>query len=271
MDKITPLQVVVDRVIAAIEANQVLPWSNGWVGNNTPVSITGRPYNGFNAMWLAFLTKAHNYQSNVWVTQAALKREGGWIAKGEKFVPVLYPVTVKEECEDGQIIDRFRGWGYHNVCNLSQVANMGKLQPPKVTKQDVALKPTLINDLIVKHGIKITDGRPLYNTTTGEITVPPVGSCNSVNDYWSNVAHEIGHWTRGQLGHDAPIVKKSYGYEELVAELFAVQLCGMAGIAVEIDNSAGYLQGWLQSLTNDPTMLHKAAKEAESAVAWIIG
>jgi len=46
----------------------------------------------------------------------------------------------------------------------------------------------------------------------------------------------------------------------------AAYLCGVCGIDnVTIDNSAAYIQSWMQVLRNDPTMLVHAAAQAQKA------
>ena len=63
---------------------------------------------------------------------------------------------------------------------------------------------------------------------------------------------------------------RAYSQEELVAEMGAAYLCGVCGIEnVTIDNSAAYLQSWMQVLRNDPTMLVRAAAQAQKAADYI--
>jgi len=55
-----------------------------------------------------------------------------------------------------------------------------------------------------------------------------------------------------------------------VAEMGAAYLCGVCGIAnVTIDNSAAYLQSWMQVLRHDPKMLVQAAAQAQRAADYI--
>ena len=50
----------------------------------------------------------------------------------------------------------------------------------------------------------------------------------------------------------------------------AAYLCGVCGIDnVTIDNSAAYIQSWMQVLRNDPTMLVHAAAQAQKAADYI--
>ena len=63
-----------------------------------------------------------------------------------------------------------------------------------------------------------------------------------------------------------------YCKEELIAELGAAFLCGHAEIVERtIDNSAAYLQGWLEQLRNDRTLIVQAAAQAQKAADFILG
>jgi antirestriction protein ArdC len=63
-----------------------------------------------------------------------------------------------------------------------------------------------------------------------------------------------------------------YCKEELIAEMGAAFLCGQAEIAERtIDNSAAYLNGWLEQLRNDKTLIVHAAAQAQKAADFILG
>jgi antirestriction protein ArdC len=64
----------------------------------------------------------------------------------------------------------------------------------------------------------------------------------------------------------------NYSKEELVAEMGAAYLCGVAGIVNEtVDNSAAYIQGWLGKLRQDKRLLVQAAAQAQRAADFILG
>ena len=49
-------------------------------------------------------------------------------------------------------------------------------------------------------------------------------------------------------------------------------LCGHAEIVERtIDNSAAYLEGWLEQLKNDKTLIVQAAAQAQKAADFILG
>jgi antirestriction protein ArdC len=52
----------------------------------------------------------------------------------------------------------------------------------------------------------------------------------------------------------------------------ATFLCGHADIVERtIDNSASYLQGWLEKLKNDKMLIVQAAAQAQKAADFILG
>ena len=58
----------------------------------------------------------------------------------------------------------------------------------------------------------------------------------------------------------------------MVAEMGAAYLCGICGIENEtIDNSAAYIQSWLQKLKNDKKFVLQAASYAQLATDYILG
>ena len=69
----------------------------------------------------------------------------------------------------------------------------------------------------------------------------------------------------GQLWH------RDYSKEELVAEMGSAYLCGFCGIGERtLENSAAYLQSWLQALKNDKTLVVYAAAAAQKAADYIL-
>ena len=52
----------------------------------------------------------------------------------------------------------------------------------------------------------------------------------------------------------------------------AAFLCGHAGITERtVENSAAYIQGWLEQLKNDKSLIVSAAAQAQAAADFILG
>ncbi|WP_260287796.1 zincin-like metallopeptidase domain-containing protein [Peribacillus aracenensis] len=122
-------------------------------------------------------------------------------------------------------------------------------------------------------------GGAWYRPFEDHINVPPKEDFEDINEYYSTLFHEMIHSTGHQdrLNREG-ITKhnrfgsKLYSKEELVAELGASMLCGVTGIDNEtIDNSASYIDSWLQALKNDKTLIIKASQQAQKASDHIQG
>lgn len=127
----------------------------------------------------------------------------------------------------------------------------------------------------VRHG----GNRAYYSPRADFIGMPERHQFEGAEEYYSTLFHEMGHST----GHQSRLARPdllemhhfgdtSYSKEELVAEMTAAMLCGIAGIENEtVDNSAAYLQGWLSKLESEPKWLIQAATKASEAADYIQG
>ena len=74
----------------------------------------------------------------------------------------------------------------------------------------------------------------------------------------------------GILNHN-PFGSDDYSKEELVAEMGAAMLCGVAGIESHtIDNSAAYLQTWINRVQSDSRLIVSGASQAQKAADYIL-
>ena len=102
---------------------------------------------------------------------------------------------------------------------------------------------------------------------------------NSVEEYYSTLFHELTHSTGHpkRVGRDGieklnTFGSESYSKEELVAEMGAAMLCGVAGIERKtLSNSAAYLKSWMDVLKSDSRMVVSAASQAQKAADYILG
>jgi antirestriction protein ArdC len=77
---------------------------------------------------------------------------------------------------------------------------------------------------------------------------------------------------REQFDNPVRFGSESYSKEELVAELGSSMLCGVSGISPRVlDNSAAYLQSWINKLRGDFRMIISAASAAQKASDFILG
>jgi len=112
--------------------------------------------------------------------------------------------------------------------------------------------------------------------------MPRPGTFRSGQDYYPVLFHELTHAT----SHESRLNRKGvgssdgewfafgstpYAREELVAEIGAAFLAGHAGIVEQtLNNSAAYIQSWLQRLKEDPRLVVQAATQAQKAADFIL-
>src|SRR5262245_3273838 len=118
-----------------------------------------------------------------------------------------------------------------------------------------------------------------YRPSTDTVNMPQRELFPKAEHYYSVLFHELTHSTghmsrlnRETLRDMLTFGDTNYGKEELVAEMGAAYLCGVAGIVNEtVDNSAAYIQGWLSKLRKDKRILIQAAAQAQRATDYILG
>src|SRR5208282_3067891 len=118
-----------------------------------------------------------------------------------------------------------------------------------------------------------------YRPSADSVGMPSRSCFESPEGYYSTLFHELTHST----GHgsrlnrfeenstDHQFGSESYSKEELVAEMGAAMLAGIAGISrATLDNSASYLQTWISRLKSDSRLIISAASHAQKAADFIL-
>jgi len=110
--------------------------------------------------------------------------------------------------------------------------------------------------------------RAYYNIKTDRIHMPPIGTFYRAAGYFGTLAHETIHWTGAtkrldRLGRFND--RKAYAFEELVAEIGNCMLCAQIGMEPEFDQSAAYVEGWLEAMKEDSRAIFpRCVRGAES-------
>ncbi len=127
----------------------------------------------------------------------------------------------------------------------------------------------------IKHGFT----KACYNPVEDVVKMPNKDAFVNLEGYYSVLFHEeihgsgeVSRLNRETLTTPVPFGSKNYAREELVAEMGAAYLCGISGIShATIENSAAYIQGWRDSISNDSRLVVLAAAQAQKAVNYIMG
>ena len=271
-------EIITDTIIQKLEQG-VIPWRKPWSGGGLPQNfVSGKRYRGINLT----LLNLSDYSSPYWLTFKQAGELGGRIKKGEKSTMVVFwkwlQVTDVDE-EDRSIDKQIPFLRYYRVFNLEQTEGID------YTSEESAIdfKPIencerVVHEMSDCPVIRHKGTRAFYSPSEDYIQMPPAGSFVSCEEYYSTLFHEMAHSTgherrlnRSSLSDYAPFGSKTYGTEELIAEFSASFLCGHTGIEQEtVDNSAGYIGGWLKKIREDKKMLVFAAAKAQKAVDYIL-
>lgn len=274
-ERIDIYQTVTDKIIAMLE-NGVIPWRKPWTGSaGMPKNLLSKkPYRGVN-LWMLH---ASGYTSEYWLTYKQAQELGGSVRKGEKSTLVVYWKMLEVE-RDGEK-KKIPMLKYYNVFNVEQCEGV---EHP--TQDDVVIADfnpleqceTIVANYPNPPTIEHVQQRAFYSRGDDKVNMPKPETFSRGQEYYSTLFHELVHST----GHESRLGRlqnsvsgfgsTSYAKEELVAEMGAAYLCGLAGIEnVTLENSAAYIASWLQRLRDDRKLVISAAAQANKAVDFII-
>jgi antirestriction protein ArdC len=267
---------ITGRILDSLEAGTV-PWRRPWrdFGMQRNYS-SGRPYRGVNQLLTQLTQQAHGYGSPFWLTYRGAQRAGGNVRRGERgSMVVLWNRLV---VEDEQTAEKRTVWWVrpYSVFNLDQVDGV---DPPLLQDDLLQFRPierceSLLGAMRNPPAVEHRPGGAFYLPASDTITLPPRESFREVEGYYATRFHETVHSTGHPSRLDRELVPRSqeeaYSREELIAELGAAMLCGLAGTApARIEQSAAYIASWLRVLRDDRRMVVSAAQQAQRAVDHI--
>ena len=264
-------QSVTDRIIASLEEGTV-PWRKPWVGGGPRNVENGRFYTGINPFLLALAP----YGDPRWGTYKAIKRVGGQVRRHQKSTQIvlLKRVNKRRDKKAPEVEpDSYFLFRYYSVFNAEQADGLPPFEDVAFDNEPIERAEQISLGFI---GPTVTFGgdRAFYSPTTDMVRVPMLDQFESAEAYYSTLYHELVHST----GHESRLDRLEhtgfgtgpYAKEELVAEMGAAMLCGMAGIE-NLDQSAAYIANWLEPLRNDKKFVVSAAGMAQKAADLILG
>ncbi len=269
-----------ERITERIEtllAAGVVPWHKPWkASTGLPRNlITQKPYRGINV----FLLMAMGYESPNWLTFRQAIQLGGSVKKGEKSCPVVFWKQFKIEDEESGEAKKIPMLRIYHVFNTVQCEGLKTVPAPAEVPLAVTSAAEIVAKMPQPPKIKSGMSHAFYQPVNDTVGMPERKRFETEDAYHATIFHELIHST----GHESRLKRKSimekngfgsmpYCKEELVAELGSAFLCGQAEIVDRtIDNSAAYIEGWLDSLKNDPTLIVYAAAQAQKAADFILG
>jgi antirestriction protein ArdC len=267
--------IVTEQILKQLESG-VAPWHRPWTTQAPKNLVSGRAYRGINV----FLLASNGYGSPYWLTYKQATERGGHVRKGEHGTKVVFWKIGTRETEDsdGDAVERKSiVLRYYTVFNVEQCEGIAA---PDTTR---TVNPIEECERIVR-GMPNPpafeqDARAWYRPSTDTVGMPSRNAFNSAEEHYSTLFHELTHSTghTKRVGRDGieklnTFGSESYSKEELIAEMGAAMLCGIAGIERRtIANSAAYLQSWIDVLKSDARMVIQAASQAQKAADYILG
>lgn len=284
----TPIayQVITDRITTLLEAGTI-PWRKPWAGaSGFPKNlISGKHYSGIN-LWMLHSSP---YGNPYWLTFKQAKALGGTVRKGEKGTPVVFTkelppklTEVPNETGGSDLLASSKKLGgrmlkYYVAFNADQCDGIQLPEDgPRYQHDPIASAEAIAAGFPAAPRIEHHGSRAFYRPAEDLVTMPERDRFTGAPEYYSTLFHELahatGHKTRlDRLNEKAQFGSETYGKEELVAEMASAYLCGKAGIEnATLENSAAYIQGWLDAIKKDARLLVSAASAAQKAANFIL-
>lgn len=278
---------VTARIVADLERG-VRPWAQPWTsGNNRPhrpLRHNGLPYSGINVLMLWSAAVDAGFQGAQWMTFRQAQELGGHVRKGERGSLVVYAnrVTKSGTDENGDEVEVeipfLKGYTVFNVDQIDGLPAQYQAKPePRFVEPVERLTHAEEFFRATAADIRERGGRAFYSPAGDYIQIPPIDAFPNAEEFYSTLAHEATHWTKGPNRLVRDFGRKSWGdegyaIEELVAELGAAYLCADLEITPEVrEDHAAYISSWLKVLKGDKRAVFSAAAHAQRAVDFLHG
>lgn len=267
----TVYEIVTDEILKRLDQG-VVPWRRPWYCPTARNWKTQKPYRGINAMLL---------QGGEYLTYKQALEAGGRVKRGEHGHPIFFFSWIEKENIKTGKSERHAILRYYTGFEISQCEGIAskfeEAEPLQFSPIEAAEK------LICGYGhapeIRHCEPSAFYSPAGDYINMPQKATFVNEEEYYSTLFHEAVHSTghvsrlnRKGIVSTAHFGSKNYGQEELVAEMGAAMLCGVAHIEhATIDNSAAYIQSWKKAIAADIKMVMMAAAQAQKAADYIQG
>src|SRR6266446_4396164 len=267
-------EIVTEQVIKQLESG-VAPWRKPWRTEMPCNLVSGKEYRGMNV----FLLGSQGHASRYWLTFNQANKLGGQVKKGEQSSIVTFWHIGEEKIKtDGSKTRPFllRYYRVFNVCQTEGIAEKLGLGESARPVASIVQCEAIVAGMPNRPKFEQSD-RAWYRPSTDSVGMPACGLFISAEEYYSTLFHELTHSTghASRVGREgiediAAFGSESYSKEELIAEMGAAMLCGVTGIVpATIQNSASYLQHWINRLRGDSKLVISAASQAQKACDYI--
>jgi len=262
-------------------------WDCIFKRNSMPVNAsTNKRYKGINFLMLNYETEKKEYSQPIFASYKQWASLNAQVKKGTTGTPIVFYRPIMEKSKRDPKKEVYAGCvlNYSKVFNIDQVDLSESKFSPAVFKTGKQYSITEIDNFIksTKVEIKHSDGKGCYYSPSKDFINMELKSnfkdtkeSDATVHYYSTLFHELTHSTlhekrlnRKDKFEDR---KKSYAYEELIAEIGSILFSHEFNFTKTIrDNHARYLNSWIQCLQNDYTFLTGATAQAQKAVDYFM-
>lgn len=264
-------EMVTEIIIEKLKEGKI-PWKQPFQNGVAVNWKTQKPYRGINTLLLS---------GGEYATYKQIKDAGGSVKKGSHSSVVVFWKMLEVENRETGLDENVPLLRYYRVFKIGEQTEgiEPKREEIKFNHDPIENAETIVKNYMGKPTITHKDEGAYYQPYFDRVNVPPKKSFPKIHDYYNVLYHELMHSTghkerlnREGVSNFDKFGSKRYSKEELVAEIGASMLCGLAGIENHtIDNSVSYIQSWLEVLNNDKTLIVKASQQAQKASDFIQG
>ncbi|MFZ3333548.1 MAG: zincin-like metallopeptidase domain-containing protein [Candidatus Acidiferrales bacterium] len=270
----TAYEIVTEYIIKQLESG-VAPWRKPWRTVTPANLVSKKEYRGINI----FLLASRGYGSRYWVSYRQAQALGGTVRKGQLGCKVVFWKIGEYRRENQETEENHKSilLRYYTVFNLAQCEGITSPDPVREINP-LAQCESIVKSMPNPPGLT-QDARACYWPSTDTVGMPARSAFHSAEEYYSTLFHEMTHSTghpsrigrEGIMNHN-PFASEDYSKEELIAEMGAAMLCGVAGIESRtLGNSAAYLRTWINKLKSDSRLIVSAASQAQKAADYVLG
>ena len=262
-------------------------WDCIFKRNSMPVNAsTNKRYKGINFLMLNYETQQKEYSSPIFASYKQWASLNAQVKKGTTGTPIVFyrPLTQPSKIDPTKMVQAGCVLNYSKVFNIDQVDLTESKFSPSVFKTGQQYSINEIDTFVKATKVEIThsDGKGCFYSPSKDFINMELKSnfkdtkeSDATVHYYSTLFHELTHSTlhekrlnRKDKFEDR---KKSYAYEELIAEIGSILFSHEFNFTKTIrDNHAKYLNSWIQCLQNDYTFLTGATAQAQKAVDFFM-
>ncbi|WP_025692643.1 ArdC family protein [Paenibacillus zanthoxyli] len=269
-------EMITNRMIELL-GKGVVPWRRPWKIGGAVSWKSQKPYRGINTLLL---------DAGEYATIKQINEAGGKVKKGEKGQFVVFWTWLEKKDGTGagneeSQPEKIPFLRYYNVFEINtQCQGLQSKRNDQIYDHDpIEEAERICAGYTDGPPVRYHSGRAYYRPADDIVSVPPLCDYAKAEEYYSTLFHEHVHSTghakrlnRKGITELAAFGDESYSKEELVAEIGAAMLCGVAGIDNStIENSAAYVGSWLRKLKEDKKLIVQAAGQAQKAADHILG